>query len=206
MTAVIQGYGNLGHVAAEHFHRMGLKIIAVSDSQGGAYNPKGMIPADVMAHKDRTGSVVGLKGTKRITNDELFSIKCNILAPCALENVITKENASKIKADIIIEGANGPTTPEADEILDKRGVFLVPDILSNAGGVTVSYFEWVQNLMNYYWTKEEVNEKLDRIMTRAFRNVFDIKSQYKTVSMRTSAYILAVKRVAETMQARGMGS
>jgi glutamate dehydrogenase len=205
MTAVIQGYGNLGHVAAEIYHKMGIKIIAVSDSQGGAYNPKGMDPKEIMAHKEKTETVVGLKGTKKITNEELFGLKCNILAPCALENVITKENAPKIKAEIIIEGANGPTTPEADEILEKRGIFIVPDVLANAGGVTVSYFEWVQNLMNYYWSKEEVNEKLDRMMTKAFKNVLEIKTKYK-VGMRTSAYILAVKRVAETMKARGITS
>ncbi|MCX6817833.1 MAG: Glu/Leu/Phe/Val dehydrogenase [Candidatus Aenigmarchaeota archaeon] len=204
MTAVIQGYGNLGHVVADRYDKMGIRVIAASDSKGGIYNPDGLRPADIMTQKDKTGSVVGLRGTKQITNDELFSLKCDILTPCALENVITKENAPKIQAKLIIEGANGPTTPEADEILFKRGVTLVPDILANAGGVTVSYFEWVQNNMNYYWPKEEVNEKLDRIMTKAFRGVAEIMGKYK-VDMRTAAYMQSVKRVAEAMKLRGFG-
>jgi len=204
MTAAIQGYGNLGHVVADYYHRVGIKIIAASDSQGGIYDPDGFEPAEIMEHKDKTGSVVGLRGAKKITNDELLAMKCDILAPCALENVLTKENAHRLQARIVIEGANGPTTPDADEILGKRGVLVVPDILANAGGVTVSYFEWVQNLMNYYWCKEEVNEKLDRLMSRATKAVVEIKDKYKT-DMRTAAYILAVKRVAETMKWRGLG-
>jgi glutamate dehydrogenase len=203
MTAVIQGYGNLGHVAAALFNKMGIKVIAASDSQGGIYNPKGLNPNEVMAHKDKTGSVVGLKGAKKISNEELLAMKCDILAPCALENVLTKENAGSVKARFVIEGANGPTTPEADEILNRKGVMVVPDILTNAGGVTVSYFEWVQNNMNYYWSKEEVNERLDRLMTKAFRDIAAIKEKYK-VDMRTAAYILSVKRVAETMKWRGL--
>lgn len=204
MTAVIQGYGNLGHVVADLYVKMGIKVVAVSDSKGGIYNPNGLVPAEVMAHKDKTGSVVGLKGAKQITNDELLAMKCDILVPCALENVILKENVSKIKAKMIIEGANGPTTPKADEILFKRGTIVVPDILANAGGVTVSYFEWVQNNMNYYWSKEEVNERLDRLMTKAFKEVAPIKERYK-VDMRTAAYILSVKRVVEAMKWRGLG-
>ncbi len=204
MTAVIQGYGNLGHVVAEQYTRMGIKVVAASDSKGGVYDPNGLVPADVMAQKDKTGSVVGLKGAKAITNDELFSLKCDILAPCALENVITKENAPKIQARFVIEGANGPTTPEADEILFRKGIMVVPDILANAGGVTVSYFEWVQNNMNYYWSKEEVNERLDRLMTKAFKEIAAIRDRLK-VDMRTAAYILSVKRVAETMKLRGVG-
>jgi glutamate dehydrogenase len=204
MTAAIQGYGNLGHVIADLYYKMGIKVIAVSDSKGGIYNPNGLIPSEVMAHKEKTGSVVGLKGTKQITNDELLAMKCDILAPCALENVLTKENAGKVQAKFVIEGANGPTTPEADEILDKKKVVVVPDILANAGGVTVSYFEWVQNLMNYYWSKEEVNEKLDKIMTKATKEVIEMSEKYK-VNMRTGAYILAVQRVAEAMKLRGFG-
>ena len=202
MTAVIQGYGNLGHVVAERYYEMGIKIIAVSDSKGGIYNPDGLQPRDVLAHKKRTGTVVGLKGTKKITNKELLEMKCDILAPCALENVITKENARKIKARIVIEGANGPTTPTADEILHKRGILVVPDILANAGGVTVSYFEWIQNKEGYYWSEEEVNEKLDSILTRAFRSVVEMKEKYR-IDMRTAAYVLAVKRVVEAMKLRG---
>jgi glutamate dehydrogenase len=204
MTAVIQGYGNLGHVVADLYQKMGIKVIAASDSQGGVLNPQGLVPAEIMAHKDKTGSLVGLKGTKPISNEELLAMKCDILAPCALENVITRENANKIQAKFVIEGANGPTTPEADEILFRKGVTVVPDILANAGGVTVSYFEWVQNNMNYYWSKEEVNEKLTALMSKAFRDVAEIREKYK-VDMRTAAYILAVKRVAETMKWRGIG-
>lgn len=201
-NAVIQGYGNLGHVVADRYKEMGMKVIAVSDSKGGAYNPNGLDPHEVMAHKKKTGSVVGLKGTKKITNERLLEMKCDILAPCALENVITDKNANKIKAKIVIEGANGPTTPEADKILKKKGILVVPDILANAGGVTVSYFEWVQNRMNYYWSEKEINQKLNSIMTVAFINVAKTMEKYK-VEMRTAAYILAVKRVAEAMKLRG---
>jgi len=199
----IQGYGNLGHVAADLCHEMGMKVIAASDSKGGIYREEGMVPKEIYAHKKKTGSVVGMKGTKKISNEKLLELDCDIIAPCALENVITGENAGKIKAKTILEGANGPTTPDADEILKKKGTTVVPDILANAGGVTVSYFEWVQNGMNYYWSEEEVNEKLDRIMTDAFHNVMEMKEKYKT-DMRRAAYCLAVKRVADAMKFRGM--
>lgn len=201
-TAVIQGYGNLGHVVADRYAKMGIKVIAVSDSKGGIYKEDGLNPHEVLEHKKKTGSVVGLKGTKKITNEQLLEMKCDIIVPCALENVITGNNADRIKARIIIEGANGPTTPDADRILSKKGIIVVPDILANAGGVTVSYFEWVQNRMNYYWSKEEVNEKLDSIMTNAFRRTAEVMEKYKT-DMRTAAYILAVKRVADAMKLRG---
>lgn len=204
MTAVIQGYGNLGHVVANRYQEMGIKIIAVSDSRGGAYDPDGLNPHEVLAHKKKTGSVVGLKGTKRITNKRLIEMECDILAPCALENVITKENARRIKAKIIVEGANGPTTPKADEILNKKGVVIIPDILANAGGVVVSYFEWVQNTTKYYWSEKEVNEKLDCIMTKAFETVSREKDRYKLDDFRMAAYVLAVKRVAWAMQFRGL--
>ena len=203
VTVAIQGYGNLGHVAAELYYEAGMKVIAVSDSKGGIYNEKGLNPKNVMAHKKKTGSVVGLTGTKKISNKEIMELKCDILAPCALENVITDENVHKIKAKIVMEGANGPTTPEADEILFKKGIIVVPDILANAGGVTVSYFEWIQNRMNYYWSEAEVNQKLDSIMTKAFKSVIAIKEKYK-VDMRTAAYMLAVKSVAEIMKLKGL--
>ena len=202
LTAAIQGYGNLGHVVANRYFEMGIKVIAVSDSKGGIYNPNGLNPHEVLAHKKKTGTVVGLNGTKKITNEQLLETKCDILAPCALENVITKENAEKIKAKIVVEGANGPTTPGADEILHRKGIYVVPDILANAGGVTVSYFEWVQNRMNYYWPEKEVNEKLDRIMTKAFSNVVKAMEKYK-VDMRTAAYVFAVKRVVDAIKYRG---
>ena len=201
-TAVIQGYGNLGHVVAERYAEMGIKVVAVSDSKGGIHKEDGMDPHEVLAHKDKTGSVVGLKGTKKITNEQLLEMECDILAPCALENVITDKNANRIKARIVVEGANGPTTPEADEILHKKKILVIPDILANAGGVTVSYFEWVQNRMNFYWPRDEVNEKMDCIMTNAFQRTVEVMEKYKT-DMRTAAYILAVKRVAEVMKLRG---
>ncbi len=201
-TAVIQGYGNLGHVVAQMFYDMGIKVIAVSDSQGGIYDPKGMDPKKILAHKEKTETVVGLPGTKKITNEELLETKCDILVPAALENQITKENAGRINAKFIIEGANGPTSPEADAILDKKGVIVVPDVLANAGGVTVSYFEWVQNLQNYYWDKEEVNERLDRLMTKAFYKVAETAKKHK-VNMRTAAYILAINSVADAIKLRG---
>ena len=203
MTATIQGYGNLGHVVADRYLEMGIKVIAASDSKGAIYNPDGLNPHEILAHKKKTGSVVGLRGTKKITNEQLLEMKCDILAPCALENVITKENANRIKAKIIMEGANGPTTPDAEKILHKKKILVVPDILANAGGVTVSYFEWVQNLTNYYWSEKEVNEKLDCIMTKAFCKTVEMLEKHK-VDMRTAAYILAVKRVAETMRLRGV--
>ncbi len=202
LTAVIQGYGKLGHVVADRYCEMGIKVIAVSDSKGGVYKPEGLDSREVFAHKKKKGSVIGLKGTKKITNEKLLEMKCDILVPCALENVITKENANRIKARIVIEGANGPTTPEAEEILNKKKILVVPDILANAGGVTVSYFEWVQNRINYYWSAEEVNEKLDCIMTNASRNVLETMGRHR-VDMRTSAYILAVKKVANAMKLRG---
>ncbi len=202
VTAVIQGYGKLGHVVADRYTEMGIKVIAVSDSKGGIYNPKGLDSHEVLMHKNKTGSVVGLKGTKKITNEQLLEMECDILAPCALENVITDKNANRIKARMMVEGANGPTTPDAEKILNKKKIMVVPDILANAGGVTVSYFEWVQNRMNYYWSKEEVNEKLDCIMTNAFQRTAHIMEKYK-VDMRTAAYMLAVKRVAEAMKLRG---
>ncbi len=201
-TVAIQGFGNLGVYAAEKFAENGAKIIALSDSKGGVYSKDGIDVKKAVEHKRKTGSVKGLEGTEDISNEELLLLECDILVPAALEKVITEENAEKIKAKIIMEGANGPTTPRADEILYEKGVFLVPDILANAGGVTVSYFEWVQNLQQYYWSEEEVNEKLDKIMTRSFRETLE-KKEKLGVDMRTAAYVLAVERVAKAMELRG---
>jgi glutamate dehydrogenase len=198
---VVQGYGNVGFYAARILHELGCKIIAVSDSKGGIHNPSGLNPLEVKEHKNKTRSVIGFHGTKQITNDELLELECEMLVPAALENVITKDNASRVKAKIVAEGANGPTTPEADVILHNRGIFLIPDILANAGGVTVSYFEQVQNQMNYYWTEEEVNAKLEKIMRNAFRNVLKISKDYG-VPMRVAAFILAVKRIAYAIKTR----
>jgi glutamate dehydrogenase len=197
--AVIQGYGNVGFNAAKILHELDFEIIAVSDSKGGIYNPEGLDPLEVKEHKNRTGSVIGFPEAKNITNKELLELECDILIPAALENQITHENAHDIKARIIAEGANGPTTPEADKILREKGVFIIPDILANAGGVTVSYFEQVQNQMNYYWTEEEINGRLETVMRNSFRGVLSISRQYE-VPMRTAAYILAVKKIANAIK------
>jgi glutamate dehydrogenase/leucine dehydrogenase len=199
---VVQGVGNVGYWSAKCMSEYGCKITAMSDSKGGIYNPNGLNIDHVVQFKEKTGSVGGFPDTKQITNEELLELKCDVLIPAALENQITAKNADKIKARLVLEGANGPTTPEADEILDHMGIMVVPDILANAGGVSVSYFEWVQNLQNYYWTKEEVNDKLDRLLVKAFNNVYDTYLKYK-VDMRMAAYICAINRVTEAMKLRG---
>jgi len=198
----IQGFGNAGSVAAEILYNNGFTIIAVSDSKGGIYSEKGINIPKLMEHKKKTDSVQGFTGTKNITNEQLLELDTDILIPAALENQITIANANKIKAKIILELANGPTTPEADEILFKRGIHVIPDILANSGGVSVSYFEWVQNLQNYYWDLEEVNKKLKKLMQDAFANVFERTQKYKT-DLRTGANILALERVSKAMQLRG---
>ena len=200
-TAAVQGFGNLGAVVAQRLYEMGVRVIAVSDSRGGIYNESGLNLHEVEAHKAKTGSVVGLKGCKTITNEQLLELKCDLLLPCALENQITGKNADRIKAKYVLEGANGPTTPDAEKVLNKKGIVVVPDVLANAGGVTVSYFEWVQDLQSYFWTEQDVNDKMDMIMTRAFQNVVKIKEQYK-VPMRTAAYMLAIRKVVDAMQKR----
>ena len=202
-TVAVQGFGNAGGIAARLFHEQGAKIIAVSDSRGGIVNPRGLDPIKAIQHKEKHGSVVALPGTSRLRNEEVLELKCDILIPAALENVITAENASNIKAKIIAEAANGPVTPMADDILHRKGVFVVPDILANAGGVTVSYFEWVQDLQNFFWEEGEVNKKLEVIMKRAFREVHETSQKYR-VNMRVAAYILAVGRVAEATLVRGL--
>ncbi len=201
-TAVIQGFGNAGGNAARLFSEKKAKIIAVSDSRGGVYNPRGLDPAELNRHKGRTGSVEGLPGASPISNEDLLTLKCDILIPAALENVISLANADQIKAKIVAEAANGPTTPGADEVLARKGVFLLPDILANAGGVTVSYFEWVQDLQCLFWQEDEVNAKLKFVMKRAFKDVYETAEKYRT-DMRTAAYILAVKRVADATRVRG---
>jgi glutamate dehydrogenase (NAD(P)+) len=201
-TVAVQGYGNAGSYAAILLQEMGARIIAVSDSKGGVLSEKGLDPNAVLQHKHKTGSVVGFPGTKPITNDDLLELQCDILVPAALENVITAKNASRIKAKIVAEAANGPTTPEADEVLRKNNVFDIPDFLCNAGGVTVSYFEWVQNIYGLYWPVEEVYDRLDKIMTKAFHDVYDMHVKHN-VNMRMAAYMLSVQRVAEAMKLRG---
>ena len=201
-TVAVQGYGNAGSNAAMLLEEMGARIIAVSDSKGGILSEKGLEPYAVLQHKQKTGTVVGFPGTKEITNESLLEEQCGILVPAALENVITGKNASRIKAKIVAEAANGPTTPEADEILFKNKVFDIPDFLCNAGGVTVSYFEWVQNVYGLYWPVEEIHDRLDKIMTKAFNDVYDMHVK-QNVNMRMAAYMLSVQRVAEAMKLRG---
>ncbi|MGP6207238.1 Glu/Leu/Phe/Val family dehydrogenase [Cuniculiplasma sp. SKW3] len=202
-TVAVQGFGNAGQFALklvkEHF---GSKVVAISDTKGGIYLESGLDFDKLMAHKQKHGTVQDFPGAKNITNEELLELGVDVLIPAAIENQITGSNASKIKAKIILELANGPTTPEADEILYKNGVLVLPDFLANAGGVTTSYFEWVQNVGGYYWTLEEVYEKLDKKMTAAAEAVLETSDKYK-VDPRTAAYVISVQRVADAMKARG---
>ena len=202
-TVAVQGYGNVGYHAAQIIHDDGATIIAASDSGGGVYNSKGIDPRDLAAHKAESGSVHGYPHADSITNEELLELDCSILIPAAMDNQITEKNVDRIKADIIAEGANGPTSPAADEVLFERGKHHLPDILANAGGVTVSYFEWVQGLERYFWTEEEVNSKLKGIMDRAFDSVWQLAQEEK-VNMRMASYMLAVKRVTQAMLLRGL--
>jgi glutamate dehydrogenase/leucine dehydrogenase len=202
-TVAVQGFGNVGYNAASILHYMGCKIVAVSDSTGGIYCNDGLNPYNVRAHKNRTGTVQGYEGSTNITNAELLTSKCDILIPAALENQLTKKNADKVKAHIVAEGANGPTTPEADKILREKGVFLIPDILANSGGVTVSYFEWVQNLTREHWTLEEVNQKLEKKITKAFADVYKLAGKEES-DMRTAALMLGVGRVAHALKTLGL--
>jgi glutamate dehydrogenase (NAD(P)+) len=199
----IQGFGNAGMYAAQLMSQRGYHIVAVSDSQGGVADPHGLDVSRLMAYKLETGSVVGFAGAHRIDNKEVLEYDCDVLVPAALEKVITVENAPRIKARIVAEAANGPTMPDADAMLFERGVMVLPDILANAGGVTVSYFEWVQDLQNNFWEEEEINERLKRKMVRAFRETYDQANRRK-VSMRMGAYCVAVDRVAEATKLRGL--
>jgi glutamate dehydrogenase/leucine dehydrogenase len=199
---VVQGFGNVGSFIAKILNGWGYKIVAVSDSKGGIYDPSGLDIEQVLKHKKETRSVKGFKGTKEVDNKAMLELNCDVLIPAALENQITKDNANKIKAKIVLEMANGPTTPEADDILFDMGVTVVPDILANAGGVTVSYFEWVQNLYGYYWKESEVIEKLEAIMVRAFEEVHKAHEDFKT-NMRNGAYVVAIKRILVAERLRG---
>ena len=199
----VQGFGNAGSIAARLLSEDGATIIAVSDSSGGIHSPKGLDIKAVQAHKDKTGSLRGYPEAEPISNEKLLELDCEILVPAALENQITLDNVARIRARIVAEAANGPTTPGADEVLHKKGVFLIPDILANAGGVTVSYFEWVQSLQAFFWEEAQVNQHLEKVMTRAFQEVLATSKKYG-VHMRTAAYILAVGRVAEATRIRGI--
>jgi glutamate dehydrogenase/leucine dehydrogenase len=202
-TVAIQGYGNAGAIAAKLFAEKKAKIVAISDSRGGVHNSRGIDPLKALRYKERSGTVVGMPSTSRLSNEDLLTMKCDILIPAALENVITLDNADLIKAKIIAEAANGPTTPRADEILARKGIFVLPDILANAGGVTVSYFEWAQNLQGFSWTEQQVNAQLQTVIQRSFNDVYEIAKRYRT-HMRTAAYVLAIGRVADATLVRGL--
>jgi glutamate dehydrogenase (NAD(P)+) len=202
-TVAVQGFGNAGSIAARLFAEKKAKIIAISDTRGGVFNSRGIDPMKALRYKERSGTVVGMPGASRISNDDLLTLKCDILIPAALENVITLHNADQIKAKIIAEAANGPTTPHADEVLARKGIMVLPDILANAGGVTVSYFEWAQDLQGYFWQENEVNARLEVVMKRAFHDVHETMRKFHT-HMRAGAYILAVGRVADATTVRGL--
>jgi len=202
-SAVIQGYGNAGFICAKLLAQDGAKVIGVSDSSGGILNRNGLDPEKVFAHKKETGSVAGYVDSDEITNEELLQLECDILVPAALENQITLGNAASVRAKIVAEAANGPTTPGADEVLHDNGVFVIPDILANAGGVTVSYFEWVQDLQGFFWDEDEVNRQLEKIMIRAFHEVIE-SAEKNNVHNRIGAYVLAVGRVAKATKVLGL--
>lgn len=202
-SVAIQGFGNVGSAVARLFAEKKAKIVAISDSRGGVHNPRGIDPLRALRYKERSGTVVGMPGASRISNDDLLALKCDILVPAALENAITLHNADQIKAKIVAEAGNGPTTPHADEILSRKGIFVIPDILANAGGVTVSYFEWAQDLQGFFWQVQEVNSKLEFVMRRAFNDVHETMRKFH-VYPRAAAYILAVGRVADATLVRGL--
>ena len=202
-SIAIQGFGNVGSHLARLLHLQGAKVVALSDSRGGVYNPNGIDVPAALAHKVDTGSLAGLANAEPVTNEELVELPCDILAPCALEQVVTEENADRVKAPVICEGANGPVTPAADAILEDRGVLVMPDVLANAGGVVVSYFEWVQGLQEYFWQEDEVNAKLRDIVARAFEEAWQTRERYG-ISLRMASYGLAVQRVAEATTTRGL--
>jgi glutamate dehydrogenase (NAD(P)+) len=202
-TVAVQGFGNVGSVAADLLAKEGCKIIAISDRTGGYYNPAGIDVPHAIEHVKKHRTLEGYMGGQRITNEELLMLQVDVLLPAALENVITSKNASKVRAKIICEGANGPTSAAADAILEENGVFVIPDILANAGGVTVSYFEWVQDRGGYFWTEDVVIQRLTDIMCRSFADVLDLSRRHK-VNMRTAAYMLAISRVATVHRLRGI--
>lgn len=201
-TCAIQGFGNVGSWAHQFLEEAGVKIVAVSDSRGGVYKKTGLWFNDVAAYKKKTGSIINLPETENITNEELLELDVDILVPAALEDVITEKNAHSIKAKLVAEGANGPTTPEADDILFKNDITMIPDILANSGGVSTSYLEWVQNLQHLYWSAEEVDQRLKAIMTKAFAEVWRTTQEHN-LDMRTGAYIYAIGKVRDAMKIRG---
>ncbi len=202
-SVVVQGFGNVGSISARLLHELGCKIVGLSDLSGGVYNPQGIDVHHALHYSNEHGKLKGLPNTEPISNAELLVLPCDILVPAALENQLTERNAAQVKARLIVEAANGPTTPEADRILNDRGIVIVPDILANAGGVTVSYFEWVQDLQRFFWAENEINNRLESIMTRSYRAVHNKAVQQET-NLRMGAYLLAVARVAEATEIRGV--
>jgi glutamate dehydrogenase (NAD(P)+) len=203
LTAVVQGFGNVGSVAARELTNIGVKVIGVSDRTGGFVNTQGLPVEKLLEVADKNHSLDGCPYGEKITNEELLELKCDVLVPAAMEMQITQANAARVECRILAEGANGPTTPEADTILRDKGIFLIPDILANAGGVVVSYFEWVQDLQNFFWTEDEVNKKLRDILVKAFHEVLDM-SRKQAVGMRMAALMIGIDRVAKAMLWRGL--
>ncbi|EYB68757.1 Glu/Leu/Phe/Val dehydrogenase [Deinococcus phoenicis] len=199
----VQGFGNVGNAAARIFHDHGAKIVAIQDVTGTVYSAAGIDPYAAADHLAKTGKIIGLPGSEELKREEFWTVDCDVLIPAALEKQITEANAGQIKARLIVEGANGPTTPAADDLLAERGVTVVPDVLANAGGVTVSYFEWVQDFSSFFWTEDEINNRLDRIMSEAFLSLWDVKERHG-VTLRTAAYIVACTRVLEARALRGL--
>ena len=202
-TVAVQGFGNVGSVAAQLLQREGCRIVAISDRSGGVYNRGGVDIDAAIAYVKQHRSLEGFVGGEHISNDDLLTADVDVLLPAALENVVTSKNAAKVRARVICEGANGPTTAAADAILEEKGIFVVPDILANAGGVTVSYFEWVQDRGGYFWSEDTVTSRLEEIMRRSFADVLGIARQHK-VNMRTAAYMLSISRVATVHRLRGI--
>ncbi|MGH7611129.1 MAG: Glu/Leu/Phe/Val family dehydrogenase [Candidatus Dormibacteria bacterium] len=202
-TVAIQGFGNVGSVSADLLHQQGMRVVAVSDVFGGVHNPDGLDVPALLEHCQRTGRVGGFPGAQSLDNRALLELPVTILVPAALENQLTSANAARVQARLVIEAANGPSTPEADDIFHQRGVVLVPDILANAGGVTVSYFEWVQDLQSFFWEEREINDRLTRIMQQAYSQVDQLAQEHRT-TLRMGAYCLAVKRVADATAVRGI--
>jgi glutamate dehydrogenase (NAD(P)+) len=202
-TVAIQGFGKVGGFAAQLFHDAGFNVVGISDYKGGVYNSLGLNPTALMRYKDEADTVAGFPGADAISNEELLALDVDILVPAAMEDQITERNATDVRAKIVVEGANGPTTPEADRILTDRGILVVPDVLANAGGVTVSYFEWVQDIQAYFWTEDEVNMRMREVMERAYDETRAL-SEDKNVRLRLAALVIGIGRVAEAHRARGL--
>jgi len=204
VSVAVQGFGNVGSVSANLIYEQGAKVIAISDISGGYYNKNGIdIPAAIEYQKNNNNSLEGLPDTVSISNEELLELDCDVLIPAAKEDQISRHNASKIKAKVIAEGANGPVTANADALLDEKGIMVIPDILANAGGVTVSYFEWVQDRQGYFWTEERVNRRLNRMMRDAFDNVYGVAEKHQ-ITLRQAAYVYSIDKVAATLKMRGI--